>query len=170
MSAKKKQEIEFQYYAQNWASSQGINLAFIAGYSVWHNGTSMGYTYNPDLGVRYYKPENVNGNWWSWIYANFGFPITHDKKLTMNTYTRFDFNDNADMVDVEGMMQTSKRIVHSTQFMEIMNLNYSIGKSKIGAMGRVHTRHSTSSAVNFRTINAVEFRYGLTGLVKLPWV
>ena len=162
-------KIEFQYYAQNWASSQGINLAFIAGYSVWHNGTSMGYTYNPDLGVRYYKPENVNGNWWSWIYANFGFPITHDKKLTMNTYTRFDFNDNADMVDVEGMMQTSKRIVHSTQFMEIMNLNYSIGKSKIGAMGRVHTRHSTSSAVNFRTINAVEFRYGLTGLIKMPY-
>ncbi len=161
-------KIEFQYFAQKWASSKGLNLSFIAGYSVWHNGTSMGYTYNPDLGIRYYKPENVNGNWWSWVYANFGFPITRDKKLTMSTYTRFDFNDNADMVDVEGMSRTSKRIIHSTQFMENVNLNYSIGKSRIGLTGRVHTRHSTSPAPNFQTINAVEFRYGLTGLVKMP--
>ncbi len=161
-------KVEFQYYAQKWATIKGIYLSFISGYSVWHNGTSMGYTYNPDLGIRYYKPENVNGNWWSWVYVNFGFPITRNKKLFINTYTRFDFNDNADMVDVEGSSTTSKRIVHSTQFMETMNINYSIGKSRIGLMGRVHTRHSTSSAVNFQTINAVEFRYGLTGLLKFP--
>ena len=161
-------KFKFNYYAQKWATERGMNLYVNLEYSVWKDELSMGYTYNPALGIRRYRPQNIDGNWWGWGALGFRFPITRDRKLTINTYTRADFNDNADMVDVEGQSFSSKRVVHNTQFMENVNIDYSIGKSKIGAMGRVHTRHSTSSAVNFRTINAVEFRYGLTGLVKLP--
>ena len=162
-------KFKFNYYAQKWATERGMNLYVNLEYSVWKDELSMGYTYNPALGIRRYRPQNIDGNWWGWGALGFRFPITRDRKLTINTYTRADFNDNADMVDVEGQSFSSKRVVHNTQFMENVNIDYSIGKSKIGAMGRVHTRHSTSSAVNFRTINAVEFRYGLTGLIKMPY-
>ena len=160
--------VRLNYTARQWAMSKEINLSAELGLSVWKNGTSMGYTYDPDLGIRYYRPENIDGNWWSWCYGWMSLPVSRDKRLRLTTYTRFDISESADFVSTEGQTGSQKQIVHSDQFMETLNLDYSIGRFRVGLNGRLQYRHSTSNSNSFRTINAADFKYGLTGLVKLP--
>ncbi len=161
-------KMEFRYKAGQWASQKEIVLNANIGISIWRDGVSMGYNYDPILGIRYYKPENINGNWWGWLHSTFNIPLTHNKKLRLGTSTRIDISDNADIIGVEPNYNPTKQIVHNKQFAENITLNYSFNRFKIGMLGKVNYRHSTSSAPNFQTINAVEFRYGLTGLVKMP--
>jgi len=161
-------KVQLNYMARQWAFSKQINLSAQAGISVWDNGLSMGYTYDPDLGIRYYRPENIQGNWWAWCYGWLTMPLTRDKRLSFGTYTRADISEAADFVGTESQISPQKQIVHSDQFMEDLSLNYSIGKFKVGINGRILYRHSTANTKTFKTIDAADFQYGLTGLVKLP--
>ena len=161
-------KVQFNYMARQWAFKKQINLSVQAGISVWNNGLSMGYTYDPNLGIRHYRPENIQGNWWAWCYGLLTLPLTHDKRLTLGTYTRDDISEEADFLGIGDQTSTQKQNVHRDQFMENLSLNYSIGKFKVGINGSIQYKHGTANTRSFQSINATEFQYGLTGLVKLP--
>jgi len=162
-------KFEFKYYAGRWAREKQIVLNANCGVSIWRDAVALGYTYDPELGVRHYKPQNIDGNWWMWLNSTINIPITRDKRFSMNSSSRLDLTDNADMVGISGQTAPVKRIVHNTMLSENLSFNYKVGIFKLGLLGKVNYRHSTSDMEGFQTINVADFSYGLTGLLKFPW-
>ncbi len=139
-------------------------------YGITQNAIAQGYVYNRQTGVRTYRPENVNGNYYIDGHTNYSFPLDRAKRLALDTYTYGYFGNSVDLIGVEEGKSPERSTVKSVIAMEEMKLNYSINSDiKIGAKGEVSLEHLTSRREGFETINAWEYQCGLFGQVCLPW-
>ena len=140
------------------------------GYSITQNALAMGYVYNKSTGVRTTTPDNVNGNWNGYGELNFFIPLDKAKHLTFSTYSRASFYKSVDLVSVSGASASSRSTVGSLYLTESIKTDYQINsKAKIGAKIKGVWTNATSTREDFTTINSVDFNYGLTGQVELPW-
>jgi len=160
---------DFSFSCSNQLKGQkliGINLA----YSITQNAIAMGYVYNKTTGVRTTTPDNVNGNWNSSVDVNFSSPLDKAKHLTFSTYSRASFYKSVDLVSVSGASPSSRSTVGSLYLTENIRTDYQISnKAKIGAKIKGVWTRATSTREDFSTINSVDFNYGLTGQIELPW-
>jgi len=134
------------------------------------NALCQGYTYNRSTGKRTYRPNNVNGNWYTNGGIHFSTPLDKKKRLTLggNTYTGF--NQNVDLIGLEGegSGEQKKSTVHNLYLQQALNLEYNFGEIVIGAKGNGTWTHATSRREDFSTINAGDYNYGLTLKADLP--
>jgi len=139
-------------------------------YSITQNDLVMGYIYNKSTGVRTITPNNINGNWNSSIEVNFSTAIDKAKHLTFSTYSQASYYNSVDLAGVSGSSSSSRSTVRSLYVTESLKVDYQINsKAKIGAKMKGVWTHATSTREDFTTINSVDFNYGLTGQVELPW-
>ncbi len=139
-------------------------------YAITQNAIAQGYVYNRQTGVRTYRPENVNGNYYIDGHTNYSFPLDRAKRLTLDTYTYGYFGNSVDLIGVEEGKSPERSTVKSVMATEELKLNFAINPDiKIGAKGEVLLEHLTSRREDFNTINAWEYQYGLFGQVSLPW-
>jgi hypothetical protein len=157
-----------EYQANRWLSGTGKMLSAWLEYRIIHHAVSMGYVYNKETGVRIITPNNIDGNHYTQLGINFTTPIDKGRNLTLITNTLVNLSDNADLIGVDGASDVQRSIVHNRYFYENMRLTYKIQKHQIGIIGRVNYTRATSSRNDFENINAFNYRYGLTALVKLP--
>ena len=148
--------------------SQDVRL----GYNYRANAIAIGYNYDQGTGVRTYRTDNVNGNWDASASYNFEQPLDKKKKLTFNTKTGIEYLNSVDLI---GKSTTStynvfRNSVQTLLLNETMKLDYKIGEtSQIGVKASAAWRNINGDAMDFDRINAVDFNYGATATVSLPW-
>lgn len=132
------------------------------------NAVAQGYTYDRATGARRYRPENVNGNYMLYGYANYNMPLDRPHRLTLSTNTYAEFSHSVDLISTDDATprRSTGKIFWAT---ETLRLDYRIGKFRVGAKGYVGWNNVRSSREDFSTQNVFDINYGPTLQVELPW-
>ena len=144
-----------------WNVSGSINLA--------PQSIAMATLYDKQTGIRTVTPQNVNGNWDAHLGGGYNTPLDHNRHLSLSTKTTLDYYRSVDLIST---MPTapSHSIVGSYYANEALSLTYRPNaKLQVKGIGNIHYQHSTSDRIDFETINVLDFDYGLTAQVELPW-
>lgn len=129
---------------------------------------AMATFYNKQTGVRTVTPQNVNGNWDAHLGGGYNTPLDHKRLLSLATKTTFDYHHSVDLISTTAA--PSRSIVGSYYANETLSLTYRPNaKLQVKGIGNLHYQHSTSDRKDFETINVLDFDYGLTAQVELPW-
>ncbi|MEG1544457.1 MAG: hypothetical protein RR280_03740 [Bacteroidaceae bacterium] len=161
--------------AHNWSAGYGIqipdkqhSLGVNVGGRFVLNEIAMGSLYNKETGVRTTMPENVNGNWNIYGVLNYSTPLDKPKRLALSTYTSAQYYSSVDLMTIENTTYSRSK-VNSLYLTETLNLDYRIKNIKVGTKLSGTWVNAMSGRVDFTTINAADFNYGLTGQIELPW-
>jgi hypothetical protein len=144
-----------------WNVSGSINLA--------PQSIAMATLYDKQTGIRTVTPQNVNGNWDAHLGGGYNTPLDHNRHLSLSTKTTLDYFRSVDLIST---MPTapSHSIVGSYYANEALSLTYRPNaKLQVKGIGNIHYQRSTSDRIDFETINVLDFDYGLTAQVELPW-
>lgn len=129
---------------------------------------AMATFYNKQTGVHTVTPQNVNGNWDAHLGGGYNTPLDHKRLLSLATKTTFDYHHSVDLISTTAA--PSRSIVSSYYANETLSLTYRPNaKLQVKGIGNLHYQHSTSDRKDFETINVLDFDYGLTAQVELPW-
>lgn len=145
---------------------------FRINYTYRTNAIAMGYSYDANTGVRTYRADNVNGNWDGSISYNFEQPLDKMRKLTIGTNTSAQYLNSVDLIGKSGSgsFQASRNTVKTAVLSERLKLDYKLGKaSQVGVKASAAWRNINGDAMDFDHINAVDFNYGATASLNLPW-
>lgn len=148
--------------------SQSLRLS----YTYRANALAMGYSYDANTGIRTYRAENVSGNWNAAISYNYEQPLDKTKKLTFGSWTRAEYVNSVDLIGkAEGAnYQVTRNTVQTKLLDETLKLDYKIGSSSlVGIKASAAWCNIDGKAMDFNHINAIDFNYGITTSLNLPW-
>lgn len=161
-------EFVLEYSIRNHDHNQ--NLAVGANAWIRQNSIANGYTYNPTTGVRTYRSENVDGNWNTGGFLNFGRDLDEQRHWNWQTRTNFSYHRNVDIASAEGTTGNDRLSkVNNWWMKEYTRLTYQWNELKLGINGTLQYRIIDSRRQNFETIHTWDFNYGLTGEYRLPF-
>lgn len=130
---------------------------------------AMATFYDKQTGVRTVTPQNVNGNWDVHLGGGYNTPLDHRRLLSLSTNTTFDYHHSVDLISTTAAAP-ARSIVGSYYANETLSLTYRPNaKLQVKGICDLHYQHSTSDRTDFETINVLDFDYGLTAQVELPW-
>lgn len=139
-----------------------------AGYTIKQDAIAWGYSYNPQTGVRYYQPYNIDGNYLMQGNINYSMPLDKKRRFTFSTNTYGAFRHGVDMLSITGETP-QKSSVLNTSLNETLKLSYRIGNTQIGVKGALSWGNARSERTDFETFSVYDFNYGLTALSRLFW-
>lgn len=152
----------------NWRV--GANVSF--------NQNSIGnaMTYNRQTGVYTYRPENISGNMNANLDGITSVTLDKNKLLTLSSMTSMGYQRSVDFMQetttdtpVESVEQLSISRVHNFTLSDEMNLRFQKGGYTVSLNAQANYMHANSKRENFHTINTVDFSYGTSCSLKLPW-
>lgn len=145
-------------------------------YSVTRNKMAYANIYNRSTGVRTYRMENVNGNYYTEMYLNYTFPLDKAKKLIFTVNSGYDFYHSVDLIGEENgegnpfvTTMPQRSVVRTSLIGQAFTLRWKLHKHNLRfyASGNLHL--ANSSRENFENISAGDFRYGMEARLELPW-
>lgn len=140
---------------------------FNASYTYWHNAIARGFNYDPATGVRTYTPMNIDGNnEWRASYS-FDVSFGHMDRFSLSNTLDYRRLTNYDFVSEDEIEMTKSR-VRTLRFSDCPKLSYGFGGNKVTLFGDLSIAHYTGSLQSFRTFNAGDINYGVSGTFKLP--
>lgn len=119
-------------------------------------------TYNPQTTAYTYRPENVKGNWRWNSSCQMSFALGDKQLWWLDNEVRNDVWHSVDFVSVEGMNEARLNKVETVKPGETLKLRYTGKSTKATLLGEVVWRHSWGHRPSQETIDAFDFRYGLT--------
>ena len=133
------------------------------------NDIAYAYTYDHNTGVRHYRPQNINGNYWLYGYATYSVPLDKTRNIMLYNSTTANYERGVDMLSEDDAVAPIRSIVNRWRGTETLRLTYKLGKHTLGVKGSIDGSYVTSSRPDFESFKIFNFNYGLTALVKLPW-
>lgn len=146
-----------------------ISLYISNQFSFTRNAIAMRYDYNKGNGVRSFTPVNVNGNWSEGVNGDLNIPLNKKKTLTMRYNSWFVFDKNVDLATVEGTYSSQENKVRNLNWWNSLNLKYQFGKNNISVKAGTTWVRVNGTREDFKSISAVDYKYGLLGVFDLPW-
>lgn len=140
-----------------------------AAYNVTRNAKAMGYVYDRSTGVRNYRPENVNGNYYVYGGVNYSMPLDRKKRLTFSTSTFGQLFHGMDLISTEAGVAPSLSSVETYWATETVRLDYRLGKFTFGAKAYCSWNRAASEREDFVPFTVWDFNYGPTVQAELPW-
>lgn len=132
------------------------------------NALVRGFEYDKATGVRTYRPMNISGdNCWyaSWYITQ---PFGKKDRFTINNNLKYTRQTNHDYVSEDGEnMQRSR--VRNLRFADKLDISYQNNGNKVTVFGNGAINRYTGSLESFRSFNAWDISYGVSGTVKLPY-
>ena len=160
-------------------SNFGIDYSNKAGKNQqqWHVGTSADFyhrqtaqsvSYDPTSGVYTYKPMNVSGAYT--LKGVFDISRTIDKNRYWSWQTNADagYHHSIDHAMLTGMTASEENVVNTLTLHDGAYIQYNKGTLNIRATGDIRWRNSRGQMVDFETLNAFDYRYGLSARYTLP--
>lgn len=154
-------------YTRNW-NKHNTSFTFGGGLRFFLNQVSQGYSYNTQTGVYTYQPQNVDGNWQTYFWSNFGIQPDKEKRLTINNYIHGDYSRNVDyamatnaLISEMPEVSTSLSHVNNWYLEDRLTFNYRYNDLYMGTQFYTQYRHANNKEHTIENINAVDFSYGL---------
>lgn len=145
------------------------NFHFAYGLRFFLDQIAQGYTFDPNTGAYTYMPQNVDGNWQTYIWTTFGRAIDKQQRWRWSTTTHADYTRNVDITAVAGETGSARSKVNNWYVNERLSLDYQFGKLRAGINGGLSWRNATGNRKDMQEVNAFDFDYGLTCTYELPW-
>lgn len=132
------------------------------------NDIAYAYIYDRITGVRRYRPQNINGNYWFYGYATYSTSLDKARHLTLYNATTLNYDHGVDFISEDAAVSPMRSNVNKWRGTETLRLTYKLGKHTLGLKGSIDGSHVSSSRPEFESFYVFSFNYGLTALVKLP--
>lgn len=155
-------------HTNNSTRKQRTFGAYLA-YNVTQNAKAMGYVYDRSTGVRIFKPENVNGNYYVYGGVNYSMPLDNRKRLTFSTNTFAQLYHGVDLISTVAGVAPTRSTVNTYWATEKLRLNYRLGKFTLGAKAYCSWNRAVGKREDFIPFTVWDFNYGPTIHVELPW-
>lgn len=134
------------------------------------NSLIQGYIYNPETGVRIWRPYTVNGNWY--IGANYLLTLPLDKKrrLMLRTTTHPTYAHNVSMIGTSTLASAmpDRYSIRNFSLEESLQLTCKLGNHRLTLNGKTTLHNVTSSMESFNHFTAQDYTYGASALIRLP--
>ena len=160
-----------------YRQKQGYH-ALEGSYEPTFNAIAMGYVYDPQTGVRTYRPENVNGNWTTDGGYNFHCSLDSTKKLNLDIPFHITYAQSVDLVGAT----TTKNVLYAAilsqpQRSTVRRLALSFTPTFKADIGHHHLELTcqptwerlTGTRPDFQDFHAFTSRTSLAAILKLPW-
>ncbi len=139
-----------------------------ASFNYHHRDVSQSVMYNPASGVYTYKPENVSGAY----IANAKFQISNtigEKRFwTWQNITDANYHHSLDHSMLAGETESHVNTVNTLTLHDGAYIQYHKAVLSIRATGDIRWRHSEGKMYDFKTLNAIDFQYGLSARYTTP--
>ncbi|MCR5157490.1 MAG: hypothetical protein K6D37_00025, partial [Prevotella sp.] len=157
-------------------------------YEPTYNAVAMGYVYDPQTGVRTYRPENVDGNWTTDGGYTFHCSLDTARKLNLVIPFKFTFSQNVDLVGVAPLSspEGDTNVLKSNEAPSgavggatstVRRLSLSLTPTFKADIGHHHLELTcqpiwerlTGTRPDFHDFHAFTCRTSLAAILKLPW-
>ena len=159
----------FRFDHNNNSPRKQRTFGAYAAYNITQNAKAMGYVYDRSTGVRSYKPENVNGNYYIYGGVNYSMPLDTKKRLTFSTNTFGQLYHGVDLISTEVGVAPSHSSVNTYWATETLRLDYRLSKFMFGAKAYCSWNRAESKREAFVPFTVWDFNYGPIVQVELPW-
>ena len=155
------------------------------GYQRTYNAIAMGYVYDPQTGVRTYRPENVDGNWTTDGGYTFHCSLDSTKKLNLDIPFHITFAQSVDLVGIVGGGLKSptpevtapsltgraggESIVRRLALSLTPTFKADIGHHHLELTCQPTWERLTGTRLDFQDFHAFTCRTSLAAILKLPW-
>mgnify|MGYP002854435704 CR=1 FL=1 len=148
------------------------------GYQRTYNAVAMGYVYDPQTGVRTYRPENVNGNYTTEGGYTFHCALDSTKKLNLDIPLHVTYTQSVDLVGVTPANTVQYAAISSQpRLSTVHRLALSLTPTFKADIGRHHFdltcqptwERLTGDRPDFQDFHTFTCRTSLSGILKLPW-
>ena len=126
-------------------------------------------TYDMKTGIDHLQPQNIDGNWNSNLYAHYFITPKKNRKLYFQTSTTASFAHSVDFASAYGSDVSGRSSVDNFSLRQSLSGRYLHKGLNLSAKASADWNYATSERPGFSTINAVDFQYGVSATVPLPW-
>lgn len=132
------------------------------------NSVSSKVIYDPETGGKVTRPENINGNWNTRAMVNFTTPFKN-KKFTITTFSRFNFNNIAGYLSLDPNSEAEKNKTKNLRLGESLNLNFRNDWFEAGIDGSVNYSKVTNTMQPQSNRETFDYSLGLNSNIRFPW-
>ncbi len=122
--------------------------------------------YDRETGVNTWMPDNISGNWESYIHFRFDKPIDRNRELQFTTTTYWYHDNNVDYVSTSDMPERS--VVVSNTPGETVSLSWQHGRVLLKGSFSAELRAVRSARVNFADLDLFYIKPTLEATLPLP--
>ena len=146
------------------------NYTLAVKYSYVHNNVSQSVSFNPSTGVYTYRPENIHGTYDINTRAGIFYTLDADRLWTVENNFDSNFTHWLDHIMLEGECKSHLNKVNTLTLHDNAYVQYNKGKLNLRATGDIRWRHSEGQMYDFKTLNATDYQYGLSGRYTIPCI
>jgi hypothetical protein len=153
------------YYARGNNQKQfhlGISFNYM------HRATAQAVTYSPMSGVYTYRPENVSGNYNAIAKMDFSRALGEKRYWSVQTNGDANYYHSVDHTMLAGETESRLNKVNTLTLHDGASIQYDHKKLNLRASGDIRWRHSEGKMLDFETLNALDYQYGLSGRYTIP--
>ena len=137
-------------------------------YAYLHNRVSEAVSFNPATGVYTYRPESVHGSYDIKVKGGIFYTLDKNKYWTVESNADALFTHWLDYIMLAGDTESHVNAVNTLTLHDNAYIQYNKGALNVRATGDIRWRHSEGKMYNFETLNAFDYRYGLSARYTLP--
>lgn len=152
-------------YKDNRTSLRHFNLFARCGYI--HNTVSQSVSFNPVTGVYTYRPENTSGTYDIKAKAGVMYMFGADRQWTVENNFDGNFVHWLDHIMLAGETESHLNAVNTLTLHDNLYIQYNKGLLNVRATGDIKWQNSEGKMYNFSTLNAFDYRYGLSARYTL---
>lgn len=146
----------------------GHHYTLSAGCDYVHNNVSQSVRFNPLTGVYTYRPENMHGTYDIKAAASIFYTLDADRYWTVENKFNGDFFHSLDHIMLAGETESRLNAVNTLTLHDNLYIQYNKGALNVRVTGDIKWRNSEGKMYDFSTLNAFDYRYGLSARYTLP--
>lgn len=135
-----------------------------------HRETAQSVRYNPLNGIYTYRPINVGGGYDLTGKVDFTRALDANRYWTIQTNGDANLYHSIDHTMLNGEDESHETVVNTFVMHNNTYIQYNKGVLNLRVMGDIRWRRSTGKLVDFTTLSALDYKYGLTGRYTIPGI
>lgn len=165
----------FNTFYNNYIPERQMGWNLGAGFNQTNNSISTATTYDTETGVRTTRPENINGNWNTWVWAGFNTALGKQKYWNFSTNVNFNYNNQVGYMQQAGSLNSVKSTTKRLTVGDNIRLNYRYdwGESgygiDFGLNGGFDYSHARNDIQTSANLDTWSFNYGGNFMVNTAW-
>jgi len=165
----------FNTFYNNYIPERQMGWNLGAGFNQTNNSISTATTYDTETGVRTTRPENINGNWSSWLWAGFNTALGKQKYWNFSNNVNLNYNNSVGYMQQTGSLSSVKSTTKRLSVGDNIRLNYRYdwGESgygiDFGINGGFDYSHARNDIQTSANLDTWSFNYGGNFMLNTAW-
>ncbi len=138
-------------------------------YNRLHNSIAYSSSYDLATGIRTTRPVNINGNQDAQFILVTMLKPDRRKRMTITNVVNYSPGRLVNEISTDAFSDSRRSVSHRNGWWDQLTAEYKTDRFTVGFTGDLSIEHMTSKTGDFSPYTLKQFRYGVRGLVRLPW-